>query len=84
MSAMEALVRTTLARAFKDPKALASLIVLWRQSGLTEDDETITELLHGPDYDAIIRDYLARIGVEDAAEYDPVDAPASPVTKREG
>jgi hypothetical protein len=37
MSAMEALVRTILARSFKgDPKALASLIVLLRQSGLTE------------------------------------------------
>jgi Family of unknown function (DUF5681) len=37
MSAGEALVRTILARAFKgDPKALASLILLARLSGLTD------------------------------------------------
>jgi hypothetical protein len=88
MPAMEALVRTLLARSFKgDPKSLASLVVLLRQCGLTEGDETMTELLNGPDYDAIIADFLARNGVEDAPRDDEVNAPASPIatpTKREG
>src|SRR5262245_56317604 len=61
MSAMEALVRTLRARAFKgDPKALASLILLARLSGLTESDEAIADLLHGPEDDAIIDDFFAR------------------------
>jgi hypothetical protein len=58
MRRMEALVRTAYARAFKgDPKALALLILLLRQSGLTESDETTTELLQGPEYAAIIADF---------------------------
>ena len=79
MSAMEALVRTLRARAFKgDPKALASLILLARLSGLTESDEAIADLLHGPEYDAIIDDFLARHGVEKDAGDDEVN-PASPI-----
>ena len=88
MSAMEALLRTILARSFKgDPKALASLMVLLRQSGLTETDETIADLLHGPEYDAIIADFLDRKGIENAASDEPFNAPASPIAppaKREG
>jgi hypothetical protein len=76
---MEALVRTTYTRAFKgDPKALASLILLWRQIGLTESDETTTELLQGPEYAAIVAGFLARHGVEHAPSDDVVDAAASP------
>src|SRR6266446_5725047 len=79
MSAMEALVRTLRARAFKgDSKALASLIVLARLSGLTESDEAIADLLHGPEYDAIIADFLARNGIENAASDGAFNAPASP------
>jgi Family of unknown function (DUF5681) len=79
MSRMEALVRTTYTRAFKgDPKALASLILLWRQIGLTESDETTTELLQGPEYAAIVAGFLARHGVEHAPSDDVVDAAASP------
>jgi Family of unknown function (DUF5681) len=77
MSRMEALVRTTYARAFKgDPKALGSLIMLLRQIGLTESDETTTELLQGPEYAAIVADFLARRPVEHAANDDVVDATA--------
>jgi hypothetical protein len=79
MSRMEALVRTIFTRAFKDPKALASLIVLWRQIGLTESDETTTELLQGPEYAAIVADFLARHPVEHAASDDVVHAVASPL-----
>src|SRR4029450_5437031 len=80
MSAMEALVRTIRARAFKgDPKAIASLIALARLSGLTESDEAIADLLHGPEYDAIIADFLARNGIENAASDEPFNAPASPI-----
>jgi Family of unknown function (DUF5681) len=79
MCAMEALVRTLLARSFKgDPKALASLIMLLRQSGLTERDENVTELLHGPNYDAIIADFLARNGAENAASDDELSTTVSP------
>jgi uncharacterized protein DUF5681 len=88
MSAMEALVRTILARSFKgDPKALASLIVLVRQSGMTESDETIADLLHGAEYDAIIADFLARNGIENAASDEAFNAQPSPIAtpaKREG
>jgi Family of unknown function (DUF5681) len=80
MSAMEALVRTLRARAFKgDPKALASLIVLARLSGLTESDETIADLLQGPEYDAIIADFLARNGIDNVASDEALNAPASPI-----
>ena len=88
MSAMEAVVRTIRARAFKgDPKALASLIVLARLCGLTESEEAIADLLHGPEYDAIIDDFLARNGIENAASDEAFNAPASPIAtpaKREG
>jgi hypothetical protein len=78
MSAMEALVRTILARSFKgDVRALASLMVLLRQSGLMENDETIADLLHGPEYDAIIADFLARNGIEDAVSDEAFKASAS-------
>jgi hypothetical protein len=71
MPAMEALVRTMLARSFKgDPKAFASLMVLSRQSGLMEGDEPIAELLRGPEYDAIIADYFAHYGIEKDASDD--------------
>jgi uncharacterized protein DUF5681 len=88
MSRMEALVRTTFTRAFKgDPKALTSLIMLWRQIGLTEIDETTTELLQGPEYAAIIADFLARQRVKHAPSDDVVDATALPLAtpaKQEG
>jgi hypothetical protein len=85
MSRMEALVRTTYARAFKrDPKALTSLIMLWRQIGLTDSDETTTGVLQGPEYAAIVADFLARHGVEHAASDDVVNAAASPSAKQEG
>jgi Family of unknown function (DUF5681) len=85
MSRMEALVRTTYTRAFKgDPKAFASLILLWRQIGLTESDETTTELVQGAEYAAIVADFLARHGVEHAESDDVVNAAASPSAKQEG
>jgi Family of unknown function (DUF5681) len=87
MSRMEALVRTTYARAFKgDPKALASLTLLLRQIGLTEIDETTTELLQGPEYAAIVADFLARQPVEHAANDDVVNtaSPLATSAKQEG
>jgi Family of unknown function (DUF5681) len=88
MSAMEALVRTILARSFKgDPRALGSLLVLLRQSNLVESDETIADPLHAPEYDAIAADFLARNGVENAGGEDNVNSPTSPIEtsrKREG
>src|SRR5947209_4589952 len=87
MSKMEALVRTTFTRAFKgDPKALASLIMLWRQIGLIEIDVTTTELLQGPEYAAIVADFLAR-QLAPAANDDVVDVAAPPLAtsaKQEG
>jgi Family of unknown function (DUF5681) len=87
MSRMEALVRTIFTRAFKDPKALASLIVLWRQIGLTESDETTMELLPSPEYAAIVAEFLARHRIAHAASDDVVHAAASPLAtsaKQEG
>jgi hypothetical protein len=62
MSAMEALVRTTLTRSFKgDPKALVSLIVIMKQSGYGPDrDEPMADLLSAADYEVILADYRAR------------------------
>ena len=62
MSAIEALVRTTLTRSFKgDPKALASLIVMMRQCGYGLDrDEPSADLLSAVDCEAILADYRAR------------------------
>jgi hypothetical protein len=78
MSTMEALVRTLLARSFKgDSKAVASLIVLMRQSGLIESEEAFTDLLNGPAYDEIIADFRARNGVQDPARDDEVKASGS-------
>src|SRR5258707_15576032 len=70
MSAMEALVRTTLTRSFKgDPKALVSLIVIMKQSGYGPDrDEPAADLLSGSDYEAILADYLARNRSSDEAD----------------
>jgi hypothetical protein len=60
--ALEALVRTTLARCFAgDQKAVASLIAIMRQSGYGPDrDEPTADLLSAADYEAILADYLAR------------------------
>jgi hypothetical protein len=79
---MEALVRTTFTRAFKDPKALASLIILLRQCGYGADhDEPAGDMLLGPDYDAIINDFLARNGAENAAGDDEVNTAVLPTVK---
>ena len=70
MSAMEALVRTTLTRSFKgDPKALVSLIVIMKQSGYGPDrDEPMADLLSAADYEVILADYRARNFSSDEAD----------------
>ena len=62
MPCLEALVRTTLAKAFKgDPKAFASLGFLMRQSGYGEDrDEPTAADLLNCDAKSIIADFLER------------------------
>ena len=75
---MEALVRALIARSFKgDSKAVASLIVLMRQSGLIESGEAATDPLNGPEYDAIIADFCARNGIQEPAREDEVEVPGS-------
>jgi hypothetical protein len=47
----------------------------------------LADLLHGPEYDAIIDDFLARHGVEKDASDDEVNPAVSPIVKsakREG
>jgi hypothetical protein len=68
--ALEALVRTTLARCFKgDPKAVASLIGIMRQSGYGPDrDKPSADLLSAVDYEAILADYRARNFSSDEAD----------------
>ena len=62
MPTFEALVRTTLSRAFKgDPKAMTSLLVLVRHCGYGADhDAPAAELLSGTDFKAIINEYMDR------------------------
>jgi hypothetical protein len=62
MSALEALVRTVLRRAFKgDPKSVAALIMLMRQFGLASDPPEAEEgLLQASDYQNIISEFLGR------------------------
>jgi hypothetical protein len=62
MATFEALVRTTLNRAFKgDPKAMASLLVLVKHCGYGADhDAPAAELLSGTNFKAIIDDYIDR------------------------
>jgi hypothetical protein len=87
MSRMEALVRSTFTRAFKDPKALSPLITLLRQCGYGADhDEPAGDVLLGPEYEAIVKDFLADIGAVDTASGDvnTTVAPAAKPTKREG
>ena len=87
MPRIEALVRTTFTRAFKDPKALAALLVLLRQCGYAADhDEAAVDMLFGPDYDEMINDFLGRHRNENAASDDEVDTVSATVNsaKREG
>jgi hypothetical protein len=91
MPAFEALVRTTLSRAFKgDPKAMASLLVLVRHCGYGADhDAPAAELLSGTDVKAIIDDYFDRTVPEPqtptkaaTAEETPHTAPSAPSAAR--
>jgi hypothetical protein len=78
VSTMEALVRALIARSFKgDSKAVASLIVLMRQSGLIESGEAATDPLNGPEYDAIIADFCARNGIQEPSRKDEIELPGS-------
>jgi hypothetical protein len=82
MPAFEALVRTTLNRAFRgDPKAMASLLVLVRHCGYgTDRDEPATELLSGVDAEAIINDYIERRKPTAAKEVPGAEPSAPPPT----
>ncbi len=87
MSRIEALVRTTYTRAFKDPKALAPLIMLLRQCGYGADhDEPAVDMLLVPEYEAIVKEFLVGTGAVNAAsdEVNTAVAPAAKPTKREG
>ena len=70
MSAIEALVRTFLARSFKgDPKAVASLMVIMKQSGYGPDrDEPTVDVLSVADQQAILADFLTRNLSSDEAD----------------
>ncbi len=89
MSAIEALVRTTLARSFKDPKALHALMIIVKQSGYGNDaTELATDLPLDPERDAsIIADYLSRrtSANTSSADADPATAPSiSPPEESDG
>jgi hypothetical protein len=82
MPRIEALVRTTFARALKDPKALPSLIVLLRQCGYGADhNEPAGDVLLGPEYQTIIDDFLARQGIEKDTSDEDVQPVLSPAVK---
>lgn len=69
---IEALVRTTMSRAFKgDQKALGLLAAMMKQSGYgAETTESAPELLQGVDHEAILKEYLVRVALEDSIEVD--------------
>lgn len=85
MPKLEALFRTIISRAFKgDPKFVASFLVILKQSGYgSEATEVGPELPPGVDHEAVLKEYLGRLGREDpagddcSAEYLPGhDSPA--------
>ena len=79
VSAMEALVRTLRARAFKgDPKATASLLQLARLCGMTDKEEPATEVFRHEDFETIIEDFVARYVDEKAATESRDGDPTSP------
>ena len=78
MPKIEALVRTTLARAFKgDTKAYAALGLLMRLAGYGEDAEPAADVLAGVDPHQIIEEFVAR-GSSGSSEKQA--APATPLS----
>lgn len=73
MAVIEALVRVTRARAFKDDfKAFASLTFMMKQTGYgTEAKEVSAELPANVDYDAVIKEFLSRLGGGEPIGDDP-------------
>ena len=73
MPRLEALVRSTILRAFKgDPKAVASLGFLMKQSGYGEEsNEPTVQTLLGTDYQSVIDDFLERHAANGDGFLDP-------------
>ena len=73
MAAIEALVRTTLSRAFKgDLKAFALLFAVIKHSGYgAEAVGSTQDILPGEDLNAILNEYLARFTREDSIDTEP-------------
>ena len=80
MSAIEALVRTTMARALKgEPKAVASLLMLIWQAGYGSDhDEGGADPLATPEINAIVEEFIARYGGKEAPIAGADDGKSSP------
>jgi hypothetical protein len=78
MSAIEAWVRTMLARAFKgDPKAVNAVLAMMKQSGYgSEVVESAAEFLKGADRDDIIADFVARLSPDKETPPGPSVDPA--------
>jgi len=85
MPTIEAFVRTTVARAFKgDPKAVASLISIMRQSGYGPDrDEPTVDLQSAEEQEAIIAEYVTRTNKADP-EIGTTTGSASAVSSTKG
>ncbi len=82
MPAFEALVRTTLARTFKgDPKAIAALLILLRHYA-SEHDEPVVGLELLSEHEAIVSDFLARHGLNDAINSPTRDGDPTPPSAR--
>jgi Family of unknown function (DUF5681) len=81
VSALEALIRLTLARCLKgDAKAVASLIAIMRQSGYGPDrDEASADLLEIVDSKAILADYHARNFASDKTDTEIESSPESSI-----
>lgn len=61
MTRAEALARHTMNRAFKDPRALAALLLLMKQTGLLQASELVsTDEVPSADAQDVIEDFLRR------------------------
>ena len=82
MPAIEALVRTTFIQAFRDPKAMTSLLVLFKHCGYGNDhDEPAAELPPASDLEAIIADYIDRNPAENGTASETKPAKETSDTK---
>jgi hypothetical protein len=83
MPKIEALFRTIMSRAFKgDPKFVASFLVILKQGGYGADaPEGSPELLQDVNHEAVLKEFLVRLGPTDDHSADDCPHSDSPLKK---